>query len=563
MKLKKAASAALAMIILTLSFPVFAQTFSDVNQGDWFYNSVNYVVDRQYFSGTSETEFSPNAAMTRGMFVTVLGRIADIALSEYTKTKFRDVPTGLWYSIYVNWAAAEGIASGYDDSLFHPEYGISREEIAVIINRYLTRYGITLAPNPNALSSYSDEDSVSEWAKSSVALMRTSGIFTGDKNGNFNPKSSASRAEISNVIMRLSMASGGETLPIATPEPYSRSKEILDQMTLTEKVFQMFFVTPEQLTGVQPVTVAGETTRKAITNQPVGGLLYGEDNLVSDYQVRTMLENTAEYAEITPFFAVAEEGGTYAPMAKKLNTVSFDTMYSYRNEGKEKAYEIGASIARDMKQFGFNQNFAPVADVRTNINNTMIAERAFSTDSNTAAEMVAEAVRGMHDNGIIATLKYFPGYGDADNDANYTRVYSEKSLDQLRSCEFIPFKSGIEAGADFVMCANINLPKLDSEYPASMSHKIVTEILKDELGFEGVIITDALNMDAVRSYYTSADAAVKCIEAGCDMLLSPDTFSEAVSAVISAVQNGEISEETIDKSVRKILDLKLKYGIIS
>lgn len=563
MKFKKAAGAALAIGILAFSFSASAQSFSDVSERDWFCNAVNYVTERQYFAGMNENEFSPNTVMTRAMFVTVLGRMADIDRSDYTKQKFRDVPAGLWYSTYVNWAASSGIIAGFEDGLFHPESSVNREQIAVILNNYLTVREITLAENPNALASYSDENSVSEWAKPGVALMRSSGIIAGDGKGNFNPKSAATRAEIANVLMRLSMAVNGEALAVPTPEPYSRSGEILEEMSLTEKVYQMFFVTPEQLTDVQPVTAAGETTRKAISEHPVGGLLYSADNLVSDYQIKTMLSNTKEYSKITPFLAVEEEGGEKAPVSDKLGASPFESMYSYRNEQESKAYEIGAALADNISRFGFNQDFAPVADVWTNMDNTTIRERAFSTDSNTAAVMSSAVVKGMKDKGMIATLKYFPGYGSCGGDANNTRVYNNRSLAQLESCEFVPFKSGIEAGADFVMCANINLPELDSEYPVPMSQKIVTDTLRTKLNFSGIVITDSLKMNAIRSYYTSAEAAVKCIEAGCDMLQSPDTLSEAVSAVISAVQDGRISEQRINESVKRILDVKLKYGIIS
>ena len=562
MKIKRLLSVAAAAVIFTFASPASAQEFSDVTADDWFSDAVNYVTEREYFSGMGDGTFAPSSEMTRGMFVTVLGRMAGIDRSQYTKSKFKDVQSGMWYSTYVNWAASVGIVSGFEDGKFLPEANIDREQVAVMLNSYITNQNITLTPNPNARESYSDESSVSDWAKSGVALMRASGIFAGDTSGKFYPQNSATRAEIANVIMRLSMAINGETLIVPTPEPYSRSSEILDSMTLEEKIYQMCYVTPEQLTGAVPVTVAGEVTKKAIQSQPVGGIIYAADNLVSDYQIRSMLENTSAYSKIKPFFALAEEGGNNAPAAQKLGTASFNTMYSYRNDGAARAYEIGTSLARGMSSFGFNQNFAPVADVWTNMNNTMIAERAFSSDSNTAAAMVAEAVKGMQDNGVIATLKHFPGYGDTDGDANYGTAYTNKTLEQLRNCEFIPFRKGIEAGADFVMCGNINVPALEN-CPAAMSHKIVTELLKDELGFNGIVITDALNMDAVRRYYTSADAAVKCIEAGCDMLLCPDTFSEAVNAVISAVQNSTISESRINESVKKILDVKLKYGIIS
>ena len=169
----------------------------------------------------------------------------------------------------------------------------------------------------------------------------------------------------------------------------------------------------------------------------------------------------------------------------------------------------------------------------------------------------------MHDNGMISTLKHFPGHGDTAEDSHTGKAYCYKYLDEMRQCELIPFKAGIDAGADFVLCAHIITPNIDeSGLPASMSEKFITDILRGELEFNGIIITDALDMHAVSSYYTSAEAAINCVKAGCDMLLCPDTLTEAGGAVIDAVKNGEISKDRINESVKHIISKKLEYGII-
>lgn len=333
------------------------------------------------------------------------------------------------------------------------------------------------------------------------------------------------------------------------------------QMSLYEKVYQMLVVSPEKLTGSGAVTQVGAAMENALAQYPVGGILYNTANLISASQTVQMISDTKAYSAITPFITVDEEGGKVARVASKLGTTKFSPMYTYRNQGADKAYEIGAALAKDISQFGFNQDYAPVADIWTNPANTVIGTRAFGDDPNTVAALVAAVVKGLQDNGVIATLKHFPGHGDTAEDSHTSVAYSYKTLDQLRSAEFIPFRAGIEAGADFVMCAHVTVPNVDS-VPATMSEILITDILRGELGFEGVVVTDSMSMKAISAYYSSAEAAVNAVKAGCDMILSPYNMPQAAYAMMQAVENGTISEARIDESVRRILSVKEKYGLL-
>lgn len=553
--------AALIISMLTCVTVSCAAKFDDTEENAWYYDAVNYVCDKGYFSGVSETEFKPDDKMTRGMFVTILGKMQGIDTANYQGSAFSDVPEGEWDAPYVSWAAQLGIATGYNDGCFHAEYPIDKEELCVLTARYLKSAEKNPTDNPNALKSYYDESVVSEWARDSVALLRSSGVILGDSNGYFRPRENATRSQTATIIMRLARVLEGEVLDI--PPLSDRAEEILNQMSVIEKVYQIFVVTPEELTGASVATQAGKVTQEALAMYPVGGVMYKAQNLINAEQTQTMIEGTKEYCKIKPFITVDEEGGAVARVAQKLGTTKFSPMYYYRNAGTDKAYEIGATLANDLKQFGFNQDYAPIADVWTNSKNSVIASRAFSNNPDKAAEMVSAEVRGMRDNGMISTIKHFPGHGDTAEDSHSGKAYSYKYLDELMSCEFIPFKAGIAAGTDFVMCGHIVTPNVDeSGYPATMSRKLVTDILRGELGFNGVIITDALDMHAVSSYYTSAEAAINCINAGCDMLLCPDTMTEAASAVIDAVNDGTISENRINESVKRILNKKIEFGII-
>ena len=334
----------------------------------------------------------------------------------------------------------------------------------------------------------------------------------------------------------------------------------LSQMTLRDKVCQMFVVTPESLTGYSLCTIAGETTNECLKNYPVAGLIYFADNLEDRSQTEEMIGNTQQYAEeingIPLFIAVDEEGGMVARCADKLGTTSLGNMYDYREEGSDKAYSNAYTIATDIRELGFNLDFAPVADTWSNSANTVIGKRAYSDDFEETAELVAAAVKGFNDGGVLCTLKHFPGHGDTSEDSHSGSAYATKSLAELAKEEFLAFKSGIDAGADMVMVGHITMTGVDG-LPAVFSHTMVTEQLRETLGFEGVIVTDALNMGAISNIYSSDEAAVRCIEAGIDLLLMPNDLETAVSGVVSAVENGTISEERINESVRRIL--KLKY----
>lgn len=354
---------------------------------------------------------------------------------------------------------------------------------------------------------------------------------------------------------------GCSSSPVKNSAP-SQPESLLASMSLEEKVYQMLTVSPEALTGIGTAVQAGEATKQALAQYPVGGIMYKAKNLESPGQTKTMIANTKAYSAISPFIAVDEEGGAVARVADTLGTTKFSPMYDYRAEDAEKAYEIGATLAKDIKQFGFNQDYAPVADIWTNPSNTVISTRAFSDNPEAAAERVTAAVQGLQENGVIATLKHFPGHGDTAEDSHTGQAFSHKTLDELRACEFIPFRAGIEAGADFVMCAHIIVPEVDS-LPATLSKTLVTDIMRKELGFDGVVITDAMEMGAIADYYSPEEAAVLAIQAGCDMILCPSDMVRAAEGILTAVQADELSEVRIDESVLRILAAKEKYGILT
>lgn len=546
--------------LMSLSVCGCAANFEDVESNAWYTEGIKYVSDKGYFNGVSETRFAPDSKMTRAMFVTVLGGMSAVQPSSIVNTKFSDVPVNAWYSSYVEWASSNNIVSGITDTEFMPDSNVTREQMSVMISRYLSYRDIAPADNPNASSIFSDDASISDWARESVDLMRRTGVFSGDASNNFNPSSYATRAETAAVIMRLDKLINGEILEIPVPSK-SKVDELISQMSLEEKIYQLFVATPEQITGVEAATKAGKATKAAIEKHPVGGLAYFKKNMVYPEQLSNMISDSQSYAKLGMFISVDEEGGDVARVADTMQTYKLEPMYTYKDQGPEKAYENAYTIASKIKEFGFNQDYAPDSDVWTNPANKVIGTRAYSDDPQQAAELVSAAVSAFRDAGVISTLKHFPGHGDTTADTHKGSVISDKTLDQLRKTEFVPFKAGIDAGAEFVMVSHIIVPSVDS-LPASLSKNLVQNILRDELGFNGVVITDAMNMKAISAYYSSADAAVKAIQAGVDMILMPDNLEEAAKAINDALYDGRITYARLNESLRRILSVKESYGII-
>ena len=342
--------------------------------------------------------------------------------------------------------------------------------------------------------------------------------------------------------------------------------KLLNFMTLEEKIAQLFFITPEALTGVATVTEAGDLTEECYKQYPVGGIIYFRENIESRQQLSSMLrrmqEISTERIGLPAFLGTDEEGGRVTRIyGSSITDIPYvGSMYSVGTSGDlQAAYEAGNTLGCYLKELGFNVDFAPVADIFTNEENTVIGDRAFGNNVETVSEMVPACVKGLQDAGIEATLKHFPGHGDTTEDSHSGYANSYKNLDELRECELKPFQAGIKADVSLVMVGHISLPDvLDSQIPASLSSEIVQNLLRDELDFKGVIITDALNMGAISQNYTSADAAISAVKAGVDMLLMPLDFRAAYEALINAVQEGEISEQRINESVRRIIRIKEK-----
>ncbi len=354
--------------------------------------------------------------------------------------------------------------------------------------------------------------------------------------------------------------------PMTADSSLTQAKGIVSAMTLQEKVCQMFFVTPEELTGYSKVTQSGDVTRTSYEEYPVGGVVYFGTNLVTTNQTTEMIANIQQFARERSgfglFIGVDEEGGSVARLADNLGTAAFDDMAAYGEEGDSaKAYEIGSAIAADMQALGFNVDFAPCADVLTNEDNTVVQRRSFGSDPELVSQFVSQEVSAFVTSGILCAPKHFPGHGSTGGDTHDGYASSDLNRMDLESCDLKPFQAAIDAGAPMIMVGHMTFPNIDREHPASLSSVLITDVLRNQMGYDGIIITDAMNMGAITQNYTSGEAAVAAIQAGCDMILCTPNLENAVDAVLQAVEDGEISRVSIDESVVRIIAAKLQYGV--
>ena len=362
-------------------------------------------------------------------------------------------------------------------------------------------------------------------------------------------------------------------------------KAIIDKMTLEQKVAQLFVVSPETLTGVDSVQYAGDMTYQALQDYSVGGIVFAKDNIDSSSQFGTMTDNLQSYSEdisgLPLFLAAAEEGGSASVLG---NNDNLDEYYenSYSDDGSDyssssansvhsgapsmseigrkddstNAYEAGKSIGSLMSAYGLNLDLAPVADVLSG-NSTGIGNRTFGTDAQTVSDMALEVIRGIQEEDVNAAMKYFPGYGAASSNMSGFPVINS-SLDELKKKEFLPYSNAIAQGLDFIMVGHISVPNVTGDdTPASLSEKMISEVLRKDLGFKGIVMTDYLNDKTIVKNYGAADAAVKAIQAGADLLLEPDDLEAAYEGVLKAVKKGDITEDRLDESIYRILRVKL------
>ena len=357
---------------------------------------------------------------------------------------------------------------------------------------------------------------------------------------------------------------------IVVPEPTEQVVELtpeqkldeivnagIEVMPLEDKVAGLFIVTPESITGVSTAVQAGEGTQKALSTYAVGGIVYFGKNMQSEEQLKGMIDNTQLYTKYPLFIAVDEEGGSVSRVAEAGIGTKVDSAQTIGQTGDaNNAYTAGSTIGSYLTGLGFNLDFAPVADL-ANAEGSVMEKRAYGSDAAAVSTFVTSMMQGLEEQKVTSCVKHFPGIGSTTADTHDGLATTDRSAEDFRTNEFVVFQNAIDAGANMIMVGHMSAPALAGDNtPSSLSSAVVTDILRNELNFRGVIITDAMNMAAISNYYGADEAAIMALKAGCDMILMPEDFEKAYNGVLEAVRNGTISEERINDSLRRIYRIK-------
>lgn len=334
---------------------------------------------------------------------------------------------------------------------------------------------------------------------------------------------------------------------------YQEASEVMEKMSLEEKVGQLFLVRYDVWSAKDQIK----------NYYPGGYVLFAKD--FEDHtktSIKNELDSNQKLSKIPLTFAVDEEGGYVTRVSRfsQFRNEKFQSnQYYYNLGGYEKLKEIEEEKAKLLLSLGLNMNLAPVADVSTNVND-FIHIRTFGKDAKETSTFISNMVGYAKDSGISSCLKHFPGYGN-NVDTHTGSAYDKRSYETFTNSDYLPFISGIKAGVPSIMVSHNVMESVDSTYPASLSKKVITGELRDKLNFSGIVITDDLAMDAVKSYVTDGSAAVLAINAGNDMIITSD-FETMFKEVLKAVNDGTIEKETINNAVRRIIAWKHAYQLM-
>ncbi len=381
-------------------------------------------------------------------------------------------------------------------------------------------------------------------------------------------------AEIPESGIEPPFSEGEEELPrdteMAEPEIYENIElkvtAIMKTMSLEEKAGQVFMPGTGRDALGRPIRSVNRQLQELIRRMKPGGIILFTENISDIPQTLDLVSGMQELSTIPLFISTDQEGGVVSRLTSAaLHATMIPSQAEVGTAGRpDLAEKLGLIIARELRSLGINMNMAPVADINTNPNNPVIGAtaRAYSSDPEETADMVEAAVQGMQRGGISAVLKHFPGHGDTKEDSHSSLAVIPHELQRLQKVEFVPFRRGIDAGVDGIMTGHISVPAVTGgSEPATLSPVLLQEILRKDLGFNGIIITDSLVMGALSRFYGKGELAVQAFKAGVDIILRPAFPLSSYEALLESIRSGEISEERLDESVRRILRVKVLRGL--
>lgn len=335
-------------------------------------------------------------------------------------------------------------------------------------------------------------------------------------------------------------------------------EEEISNMTLEEKIGQLLIISYRN----KEYTIDLDNILKQV--KPSGFILFSE-NITTYDNTTNYIKQVKSTSAVPMFISIDQEGGNVQRIKNlpDANVLAIPDMYKLgQTKNIELSKNVGEVLASEISEFGINLDFAPVLDIFSNPNNKVIGQRAFGSNASLVTEMALPFAKGMENNGVIACFKHFPGHGDTNEDSHIKLPIVYKTKEQLYQRELIPFKVASQDNASMIMIAHIALPKITGNYiPASLSKDIVTGILRNELNYNGVVITDSIEMKALTDNYTLKQICNLSINSGVDIILMPENPILAVNNIKELISEGNVTEERIDESVKRILLLKHNKGL--
>lgn len=549
----------LILLVGILAVPASAanKTFIDVNQTAWYDNAVDHVSSNGLMTGVSSNEFAPNKNLTRVQLAQILYNMSDHTAFE-PERHFSDVKSNQWYYPAVEYCANYEIVFGTGRFSFSPNKPITRQDAAVMLYRYVQKVS---AQSPSSFlnvieDKYKDANKIAGYARDAFAWAVQNKIISGRSHTMLCPTDFITRAEIAQILFNardILTTNNTLTQPDTPSVPaYDPVRYYASTMTYTSKIGQLFMPRYSDDFDLNDLCEFGFA----------GFVLYEKDfKNKTRSQVQSMIRSIQMASNTPMFIAVDEEGGTVNRVSTNPNLIKspFQSMQDlYKTGGLNALRNDAIEKSQFLTGLGINLNLAPVCDVSVN-SRDYIFKRTLGKNAVETSDAIKTIVSEMNENKLGAALKHFPGYGNNLN--THTGISIDKRpLASFEASDFLPFKAGIEAGAGSVLVSHNIMTCLDPDAPASLS-KPVHGYLRNELGFNGVIMTDDLSMQAIKDYSSNYSPAVAALLAGNDLILTSDAGLE-YNNVLRAVAAGIISEDQIDASVDRILKFKASLGII-
>lgn len=355
---------------------------------------------------------------------------------------------------------------------------------------------------------------------------------------------------------------------IADKDRTSVAYQVIREMDVREKIGQLLIVEPDVLLSSAENNTYSVTQymRNQYEKYPIGGFILMSDNIKDPSQLNYLTRDLVSIGKIKSFVGVEEEGGGYLRIAgaRAFNLEKTPAMKEFGEGKTDKGIETAADdMAKYLSKYSVNLNLAPDADVLTAKSGSIIGDRSFGSDPNKVAKFVKSAIEGFHKHDIMTAVKYFPGHGSVSGDSHIRFIDIDKTWEEMLKCEIIPFKAAIEAQTDMIIVSHLTVQKVSGDdLPSSLSYEIMTRKLRQELGFEGIIMTDSFSAEVIVKKFSSGTAALNSLKAGADLIALPEDYKEAFNTILKALNDGSLSMKRVNESVWRILQLKEKYGML-